>query len=62
MIKISPADQETLRAAFAELKDALEDIPKYMGRKAAKIITATVNIEKILNLMDGDEDKKPQKE
>ena len=58
MIKISPDDAETLRENFSQLRKALEDIPQYLSRKTAKIISVTINIERILGVSGGEDEKK----
>ncbi len=58
MIRISHADEETLRARFTELRAALDDIIKYMGRKTAKVMSLTMDIEKTLDLRNGEAEKK----
>ena len=60
MIKLSRSDEDTLRSKFKELTETLDALQQYLGRKTAKVMSLTMDLEKLLDVGHGLEPEKRQ--
>jgi len=58
VIKLSRADEDTLRSRFKELTEILDALQQYLGRKTAKLMSLTMELEKLFDTGHGEPDKK----